>query len=203
MKILETMSFNSQSTPVNKFSPVTALQLIIHQWWLLISSRPSAYRRMNTPAYVFIATLTNLIKLIWINKSYTTAFAVGVNLTSRIASFDSAPGKSCLFANTSSVAPANLWMEEITVMTTMFDICSFMWFLTSVCIPLPAAEHWAPAYNPAVWVCLRCPPPTQDHLCSQSSSSSRTAVTSDPLHPKYSAYTWKNTHFFFVNTHLT
>lgn len=42
VKILETMSFNSQSTPVNKFSPVTALQLMIHQWWLLISSRPSA-----------------------------------------------------------------------------------------------------------------------------------------------------------------
>lgn len=45
VKILAAISSSSQSTPVSKFSPVTALQLMIHQWWLLISSRASACRR--------------------------------------------------------------------------------------------------------------------------------------------------------------
>lgn len=54
VKILETMSFNSQSTPVNKFSPVIALQLMMHQWWVLISSRPSAYRTQRTHPLRFL-----------------------------------------------------------------------------------------------------------------------------------------------------
>lgn len=54
VKILETMSFNSQSTPVNKFSPVIALQLMMHQWWVLISSRPSAYRTQRTHQLRFL-----------------------------------------------------------------------------------------------------------------------------------------------------
>lgn len=37
---------------------------------------------------------------------------VGAELTSRIASLDRAPGKSCLLAKTSSVAPANLCKER-------------------------------------------------------------------------------------------
>lgn len=36
---------------------------------------------------------------------------MGVSLTSRIASLDRAPGKSCLFAKTSNVAPANLCVK--------------------------------------------------------------------------------------------
>lgn len=42
VNILAAMSSSSQSTPANKFSPVTALQPIIHQWWLLIWSKASA-----------------------------------------------------------------------------------------------------------------------------------------------------------------
>lgn len=45
VKILAAMSSSNQSTPVSKFSPVTALQPMMHQWWLLISSRASACRR--------------------------------------------------------------------------------------------------------------------------------------------------------------
>lgn len=45
VKILAAMSSNSQSTPSNKFSPVTALQPMIHQWWVLILSRASAWRK--------------------------------------------------------------------------------------------------------------------------------------------------------------
>lgn len=37
---------------------------------------------------------------------------VGAELTSRIASLDRDPGKSCLLAKTSSVAPANLCKER-------------------------------------------------------------------------------------------
>ena len=33
-------------------------------------------------------------------------------LTSRIFSAGNAPGRSCLFANTNNVAPANLWKQE-------------------------------------------------------------------------------------------
>lgn len=47
VKILAAMSSNSQSTPSNKFSPVTALQPMIHQWWVLILSRASAWRNTH------------------------------------------------------------------------------------------------------------------------------------------------------------
>lgn len=93
VKILAAMSSSSQSTPVNKFSPVTALQPIIHQWWLLISSRARACR------------ITQHLLYHW---STVSSHPTEADLTSRIASLDKAPGKSCLLAKTSSVAPANL-----------------------------------------------------------------------------------------------
>lgn len=112
--------------------------------------------------------------------------------TSWIASLDRAPGKSCLLANTSSVAPANLCTEGRVIQLTRINI--LLTFITfghnqaSVAwvSPLPAAARWAPACSPPAWACLRCPPPTPARLCSQSSSSSRSGGISDPRHPKYS-----------------
>lgn len=85
-------------------------------------------------------------------------------------------------------------------MTTSFDICSRLWFhINSGCVvPPPAAGNWAPADSLPASVCLRCPPPTPGRLCSQSSSSSRTATTSDRRRPKYSVYTCMNTSQAFI-----
>lgn len=113
VKILAAMSSNSQSTPANKFSPVTALQPMIHQWWLLIWSKASACRKHRRKFY-----LRWLMTDIHISPSLLIVSTdVGSELTSLIASFDRAPGKSCLLANTRSVAPANICREDKTHLT--------------------------------------------------------------------------------------
>ena len=102
VKILEAISPIIQSIPSSSFSPVTALQPRICQWWVLMSS--SSKR-------------------------------------SRIPSAFSAPGKSCLFANTSNVAPPNrLIIKEIK-------------FLYTFLLKLVQASHF----------CLQVPA-TWDHL---------------------------------------
>jgi len=42
VKTLAAMSSSIQSTPASRLSPVTALQPMMHQWWVLMSSKPIA-----------------------------------------------------------------------------------------------------------------------------------------------------------------
>lgn len=76
------MSSRSQSIPCSKFSPETALHQIICQWCVFMLSNSKIYTKND------LKSTSTLIKL-----------------TSLISSAVQAPGRSCLFANTSKVAP--------------------------------------------------------------------------------------------------
>ena len=157
------MSEMIQSIPLIRFSPVTALHCNICQWCVLIISSCKHYKNMH-------GSLIGNHKI--------------KHRTSLISSADKAPGKSCLFANTRRVAPANLYnlltrMVYIILVLHMYVHTSLIY-----CLPLPTVKHEAHLCSPAIFYDLHCPPPILGHQCFQNNFSNTILETSDHQHPK-------------------
>ena len=119
---------------------------------------------------------------------------LGVLHTVFISSADIAPGRSCLLANTSSVAPANL-CRRVRIIKRVHEIQCTMsererervrLVISVVSSPLQPGGHEAQPCSPPVSSCQHCLPPKPNHQCSQSSCASKTSVTFDLQHPRCS-----------------